>query len=196
MSRDYYVAGESMVYAKGPAGSLIATSQELGLADRPIRISLLGNHKDLNVDAWADMPTDVQWKLGEVRISMNLTYVDRDILKTCIQCAWGGATTYGTQNRAGVRLGNNLPRFNAGNYLIELNIAAPQGGMPWRFYTAYLQSPQLDTEVGTDRSPFNLQWRAFAYPGANGSNPGDPWQGGLGAAGSIIFDHTLTTPGS
>lgn len=196
MARDYFINGETMVYAKGPSGTNIATSQELGLADGPIRLTLLGNHDDLTVDAWARTPTDIQWKLGEVQISMNLVYIDRDILKTCIRCAQGGATTYGTQNRAGVRLGNNLPRFNAGNYLIELNLASPQGSEPWRFYTTYLTSPLLDTQLGVDRSPFNLRWRAFAYPGAAGSNPGDPWQGGVGAAGAIIWDNTLTQPGS
>ncbi len=182
MSRNWFINGESMVYVKGPAGSLIANLQELGLSDNPIQITMVPKHKDINLDAWGEAPADVQFKLAEVIITMGLIHFDPLILMDCVRLSMGGAAQFGRMARAGTLMGGAVPRFHASNKLVGVTIASPQEGLPWRFLTCYLAQPIGQWPLGTEKSVVQLQFRCIPYTY-------DPWQGGAGASNWVLFDN-------
>ena len=83
-------------------------------------------------------------------------------------------------------MGGNVARFAAGNNFIGLNLTSPVASKPWRFYFAYLVAPPATFPLGTEKSIIGLQWRAIPFTV-------DPWQGGSGALGQILWDHVLDT---
>lgn len=186
MSRVVYVNGETMVYVKGNTASPIANISELGLAESPIRVTLDSRYLDVQVDAWGgEIPIDVQNRLSAINVSMSLVHFDPAVLEACVEESMG-ASTFGVLARAGNLMGGNAPRFNPLNHYIGLNLASPVGLRPWRFYFAYLVGPPMDWPLGTERSVVTLNWRAVPYTQ-------DPWNGGLGASGYVLFDRTLDT---
>lgn len=185
MARDFYINGESMVYVKGRSSGPLATLQELGLSVGPIRVVENIYHEPLNVDAWGRGTADVQTMLADATISMTLVHFDPTILRACIAESKAGAFT-GSPGRAGIRLGGGGARFGATNFLIGLNIASPQAGLPWRFYFCYLSGPPYEWPLATQRSQVSVNWRAIPYTQ-------DPWGAGTGAASSLIYDNTLDT---
>lgn len=191
MARDYFISGESLVLVKGRADSAIGSLAQLGLTDGPIRLTFESRYLEIQVDAWGgEIPAEIQYKLSAVQISMNLVHFDRDVLDVCLLESMGGAPTLGTTGRAGARMGNGLPRFAAGgvlgNHFIGLNITSPVAAKPWRFFYTYLVGPPMEFPLGTERSIVTLNWRAIPYAV-------DPYNGGLGAFGSPLFDYTLDT---
>ena len=150
----------------------------------------------MNADAWGEAPFEQQFMLAAVSIDMTLIHFDPTVLDVCLMESMGGAPAIGALSRAGSRLGNNLPRFAAsntpdangivrsGNHFIGLNIASPVQGKPFRFYYSYLASPPVSIPLGTEKSAVRCSWVALPYTQ-------DPWGGGLGAQGAIIWDNTL-----
>lgn len=187
MARDFFINGESMVSVKGAAGTSINPLIQLGLSDGPIRVSLDFRHRDIQVDAWGnEIPPEVQFMLAAATITMTLVHFDRDVLDVCVQESFGGAAAPGFLTRAGSRLGNNAARFAATNHYIGLNILSPVAAKPWRFYFTYLTGTPVEFPLGTEKSLVQLTWRAIPYTQ-------DPWNGGLGALGSPLWDYTLDT---
>lgn len=186
MSRYVYVNGESLVYVKGPAGSAIANLTELGLSDNPITIVLQPMHKEVTADAWGDVPFEVQTMLASVSVSMTLIHFDPAVVEELARLSMGGGAQAGQMGRAGTLLGNNLPRFAAGNNFFGLNIASPVGQRPWRLFTCYMPQPAVQWPLGANRSIISLSFRAIPYVQ-------DPWRGGIGAQNYAIYDHTLDT---
>jgi hypothetical protein len=199
MARDFFINGETMVSVKGRSDSDISAITQLGLSDSQIRVTLDFRHLDLNVNAWGEMPADVQWMLAGANISMTLVHFDRAVLDVCLMESMGGVPNgaVGGMNRAGQRLGNNAPRFAAGgvngNHLIGLNLSSTVGAKPWRFFYTYLAAPPMEFPLGNERSIIVLNWRAIPYTQ-------DPWGGsssqpntvaGTGAQGALLWDHTL-----
>ena len=185
MARAWYINGESMVQVKGPAGTLLANVQQLGLSDGPIRVQPKFIHKDIQVDAWGQtVPPEVQFMLAEVSISMNLVNVDVPVLQQCIQEAMGGALVYGQLARAGTLMGGNVVQYNANNHYISLGILSPVGGIPYRFITSYLTGQPLEIPLGTEKSVFQLNWRCIPWTL-------DPWQGGTGAQNYPLWDNNV-----
>ena len=197
MARAFYVNGETMVSVKGNAnagGGLIANLAQLGLSDGPIRVRPKYNHKDIQVDAWGMAPPEVQWMMGELTISMTLVHFDMPILRACMaEAACGGANVDGTFGRAGALMGNNLARFALTNHYIGLNLLSPVGGLPYRFFFAYLADTPVETPLGTEKSIMTLNWRVIPYT----QDPfGDGNQGtavGTGSAGYTLWDRNLDT---
>jgi hypothetical protein len=199
MARDFFINGESLVTVKGRSDSAIGTLAQLGLTEQAIRLRFNFKQDDMDVDAWGGRkgePVDVQTFLQDVMIYMDLVHYDESVLEACwLESTGSIGPAFGQLNRAGSRLGNNLPRFAAsnaadangivrtGNHYIGLNIASPQQGKPWRFLYAYLYESPIEYPLGTDRSVVRLTWRSIAYSQ-------DPWNGGLGAAGYVLFDRT------
>lgn len=190
MARDFFINGESLVYVKGRSDSGIGSLTELGLANAPIVITPIFHHKPINVNAWGDAPAEMQFMLAEVRISITLIHFDSGVLDTCITESMAGAPSIGSLPRAGARMGNNTARFAAGgaggNHYIGLNIASPVGIKPYRFYYAFLAERPLEFPLGAERSAVQTFWRAIPYTQ-------DPWGGGTGARGAIIWDNVLDT---
>ena len=195
MGRDFQTNGETMVYVKGHAGSLIPTLTEFGLSDGPVTWSQDSRFLDIAVDAWGqEIPPEVQYLLGAVNISMTLVHYDEDVLDEVqrLSMAGGGGvgTAVGLLPRAGARMGNNLPRFGfdavtgLGNNFIGLNLASPVDLKPYRFFYAYLIPPAVEKPLGTHRSLTRLNWRAIPYTV-------DPWNAGLGAFGQGLWDNIL-----
>ena len=185
MARDYYISGPALVRVKGAANSVIATLSELGLSDTPIQPTLTYKHTDLSIDAFggvAGVPPDVQWMGAEMTIPMTLIHFDLSILRACIRESAAGAAADGTLIRAGKRVGNNLPRFDAGNHYVSLNITSPDGGLPWRFLTCYLAGQPVIFPLGVERTGVILSWRAIPYQQ-------DPYGGGTGMEGAVLYDH-------
>jgi len=191
MARDIFVNGETLVQVKGPSGSGIATLSELGLSVDPIRISPEFNRLDVMADAWGKAPFEEQWMLATVRVQMTLVHFDRAVLSTCVglgmaNATANGNTTEGVMARAGARMGNNVARFAAGNCFIGLNLTSPIAAIPWRFFYSFLDTPPYIFPLGTERSLVTLNWRVIPYTQ-------DPYNGGSGAAGYVLWDHTADT---
>ncbi len=185
MARDFQIPGESLVLVKGAADSGIAVLSELGLADSSIHVRPNFVHQDINVDAWGPrIPADVQWFLSDVTINMTLVHYDNLILDICVQQSMASTGQFGTMGRAGQRMGNNTPRFGAGNRLVSLNITSPVLGQPWRFFFCYLSSPPVEFPLGTQRSLIVMNWRAIPFTQ-------DPYGGGTGALGYPLWDNVL-----
>ncbi len=187
MARDFFINGETMVSVNGnvnaPGG--IANLTQLGLSDAPIRVTQEYRHKDINVDAWGEVPVDKQFMLAQARIQMTLIHIDVPVLDACIQEAMGVAAVPGQMARAGTRMGNNQVRFAATNHYIGLNLYSPIGNKPYRFYYAYLDG-SVEFPLGTEKSIWTLNWVAIPYTQ-------DPWNGGVGAQGAVLWDNILDT---
>lgn len=184
MSRQVYINGESMVYVKGPAGSLIANLTELGLAQNQVVITLMAHHDEIMADAWGKAPFDIQTKLARVNVSMDLIHFDRLILEECNRLSMGGGNAIGRIGRAGTLLGGGVAVGQTGNNFIRLNIASPVGQVPWRFFASYIPGGTPQFPVGAEKTVAQMQWTCIPYTT-------DPWQGGSGAANFPLFDHVL-----
>jgi hypothetical protein len=186
MARTIYVNGEAMVYVKGMAGSAIANLSELGLSDDQIPMRFNPIYDDVIVNAHGRVGTDMQVFLEDCMITMTLVHYDPVILTECYRLSKGAPNAAGNVARAGTLLGKGLARFAAGNNFIGLNIASPVGGIPYRFFFAYMVGPAMAIPVGNNRSIVTVNWRAIPYLA-------DPWNGGAGALNTPIFDNTLDT---
>ena len=186
MARDYFINGECLVRVKGATNSTIANLSELGLADNPIRVSYEFKHSDIKVDAWGSVPPESQFMLAVANVSMTLVHIDRTVLDECVRLSMGGGSAVGVFPRAGTRMGGGGARFATTNNLIGLNLTSPVGSKPYRFLYSYLSAPPLEIPLGVEKSIFTLQWRVIPYTI-------DPWNNGLGAAGTALWDHTADT---
>jgi hypothetical protein len=186
VARRIVVNGESLVYVKGPAGSAIANLSELGLSDNPIVISIQPSHKEVLLDAWGDVPLDVQTMNTQATCTMTLIQFDPDVVEEIARLSMGGASATGRVARAGTLLGNGLARFAAGNNYFGLNIASPVGQRPWRFFTTYMPQPAVQWPLGAEKTVVTLSFRAIPYTE-------DPWRGGIGAQNFPLYDNTLDT---
>lgn len=184
MARAIHINGESLVAVRGPAGSLIANAQQLGLSDSSIRVIINTINDDIKIDAWGRAPTDIQRMNTTANVSMSLVDFDRAILAECVRLAMGG-TTFGQVGRAGVRLGGGNALNAAGNNFITLVIYSPQDSFPWRFYASYLVGPPVEYPLGVERSVVVLNWRVIPYTT-------DAWNSGNGSADAILFDNVIS----
>jgi hypothetical protein len=197
MARGFYISGESLVQVKGRGDSAIATVSQLGLSADQIHVALDSNYEDMTVEAWGHAPPDVQYMLSSAIITMNLVHFDAAVLDECLRLSMGGAPTVGTVSHAGQPLGNNKARFAVatgnpatgaagGNNFIGLNITSPVAARPWRFLMTYLANQPMRHPLGVRRSIVSLQWRAIPYTT-------DPYNNGLGAYNTVLWDRTLDT---
>lgn len=189
MARDFQINGQCLVYVKGCSSSAIGNLSELGLTTDQIRVTPVFRTRDIDVNAWGDVPPEIQFKLAEVRISMTLVHFDYDVLNACLTESMAGAPALGQLPMAGARMGNNKARFGAnpnGNHYIGLNLTSPVGGRPWCFLYSMLTNPPVDIPLGTDRTAVVCNWRAIPYTQ-------DPWNGGNGSYGVALWTHVLDT---
>lgn len=189
MARDWFINGPLMVLVKGNPLTGIGTIQQLGLTHSPVRVRHNYRHMDLSLDAFGgEIPAEMQCKLQDVFVDMDLVHVDATVLEICMAESLGGMGTVGvgTLPLAGARLGNNFARFGAGWHYIGLNLASTVNGIPWRFSNAYLTGQPLDFPLGSERSIITLTWRVIPY------SP-DPFNLGLYSYGYTLYDHVLDT---
>lgn len=189
MARDFQINGETMVLVKSNPQSSIATLSQLGLSDNAISWAPVFRHMDIAVDAWGGdngPPPEVQCFLEEVNIRMTLVHFDRTVLEECMRLSVAGGAVEGTLPRAGTRMGGGAARFAAGNNFIGLNLTSPVNNRPMRFYFAYLTGQPVEWPIGTRRTVVSMNWRCIPYTV-------DPWNAGLGALGTVIYDHVLDT---
>lgn len=185
--RDYYINGPALVAVKGNSSCGIAALSELGLSDGPIQPQETFHHFDIQVDAWGGyVPPEIQWMGAEMIIPMSLVHFDPDVLDVCLREAKAGSAAAGMMRRAGARMGGGVNRLVAGNHFIGLNITSPDAGRPWRFLTSYLYGTPVQFPLGTERTGVLLNWRAIPYAV-------DPYGGGTGMEGTLLYDHTLDT---
>ena len=189
MARDFFTNGETMVSVRGNLATILISTQ-LGLAQDPIEITINHQHMDVGVDAWGGrrIPPEIQYFLSDATIRMNLVHIDRDRLDDCLRLSMGGVATVGLVPRTGTRMMNNGALYSSANSLIELHLSSPVGGKIWRFPAAYLTGPPVEFPLGTERSIIKLTWRAIPHP-AIGTIL-DPWGGGTGSTGAILWSHT------
>ena len=105
---------------------------------------------------------------------MSLVHIDRQVLDSSIGLSTGAGTA-GTMPKTGALMGKE------GFYQV-LRITSPVASKPWRFPSAYL-SASFTVPLGVERSIYRLTWRAVPYQA-------DPYGGGNGAQGAILFDYT------
>lgn len=185
MVRDFFITGECLVLVKSRSDSSIGSLTQLGLSPERIAVTPIFKHKDINVDAWGEAAVDVQWMLAEARVRMTLVHYDRSVIDECMRLSMGFPTAVGQLARAGTRLGGGLARFAVGNNYIGLNLTAPIGNKPWRFYYAYLMG-QPEFPLGVEKSVVTLDWRVLPYTT-------DPWGGGTGAQNYVLWDYANDT---
>lgn len=183
MARDFYINGPALVRVKGNVNSTISACTDLGLSDGPIRVVPTFKHKDINVDAWGESPADVQWMLAELNMQFTMIHVDVAVLEQCAMLSMG-VNQFGQMAKAGLRLGANQGRFQAGNNYIGLNITSPDGGRPWRFLFSYMPDTPFDWPLGTEKSIITTRWRVIPYTQ-------DPYGGGQGAQNFDLWDRVL-----
>jgi hypothetical protein len=186
MSRDFFVNGPTLVSVKGNTNTAIANVTEFGLSDQPIRVSVITYHDDISVNAWGTrLPPETQFMLAGVNLSMSLVHFDRDVLDYLIMESWAGASAPGVMTVPGTRMGNSLPLYgvdnNLANHFITVSLSSPVGGIPWRFFNCYLHN-NMEYPLGTERSILVVNWRCIPYKA-------DPYNGGLGAGGTILCDN-------
>lgn len=167
-------------------GGLIPSTQQLGLSDGPIRFSLDFHHKDITVDAWGEVPPEIQFMNAEARISMSLVHFDSSLVDLCLQASMGSAPAVGAVPRAGTLMGSNAALGSSANSFISVNILSPVAGKPILFLACYLAQSPYEIPLGTEKSIIQLNWRCIPYPA---SPPDDPWQGGQGAAGTQLWTY-------
>ena len=184
MARDYYVNGPTLVQVKGKTGSSIATLQELGTCESPIRISLQLYNLDIRVNAFGDIPPEVQFMGGIATISMSLVNFDKAILDECLRLSMGGATTIGTMPTTGARMRGTGARFASDYNFIGLNMTSPVEGKPYRFLNSQLFGSPFEHPLGAERSVTAISWRALALAI-------DPYGAGSGFGGTVLFDNVL-----
>lgn len=187
MSRAFYINGESMILVKGRSDSSIGTLSQLGMTSEPIRVQQDYKHLQIGVDAYGEVPPDLQGMGMMARVDMTLVHFDSTVLAACVSEAIV-APAEGQLGHAGALLGNGAVRFApgilTGNKLIGLNIQSAIGAQPWRFlYTALLGQP-LVWPLGAARSLVQVSFVAIPYSA-------DPWNAGQGSYGVTLFDHTL-----
>lgn len=184
MARAFQVPGECLVLVKGNVASSIPTLSELGLSEGPIQVVPRYVHSPIVLDAHGHVPVENQMMLCDAAISMALINYDNAVLQACLQEAAAGVAA-GTQPRAGTLMGGGVARFAVGNHYIGLNLTSPVMNFPYRFlYAMIMGSPRFP--MGTEKSVVQINFQAVAYMV-------DPWNGGLGASGSVVWDNTLDT---
>lgn len=160
MARNYFVNGNTMVYANGA---------ELGLSNSQISITLNPRHLDIQVSTFGpDVPPEIQAMLADATISMTLVNFDAAVLQACVRRSMA-CSADGVMPSAGVLMG-------AASMFTSLNISSPVGQVPWTFPSAYLVAPAVDWPLGNERSIVSLNWRAIPFK----LDPAD-------AAGAILY---------
>lgn len=187
MAAGYIINGETLVKVKFGPHITPSGLQTLGVAEGPIVISPRFRHHDHATDkTGGELPADVMWLLGDVRIRMPLIYFDKDILDNCIKEARAG-TTITTEVSAGTMLGRGKALGADGNHFVSLNLVNGDAtnGRPWRFRASYLAEQPLEWPAGTKRSVVIATFRAISYfPLAEGTEGGE-------TTPNPLWDHTL-----
>ena len=189
MARDFQINGPCLALVKGRSDSGIGTLSQLGLSDGPIRVSFNDKKLDIKVDAWGDVPPEIQSMGVEASIQMTLVHFDQTVLNVCIResmAAFPGGGAFGTLPITGARMGNNSALFSTTNRFISLNLTSPVGLLPYRFFYSMLTGPLAEIPLGAERSVVSLNWRAIPFTT-------DPYGGGNGMGGQALFDNTLDT---
>ena len=212
--RDYQIFGPALVQvrfgAHMPAGLSNITGSttnlcELGLTSDAIRISPAITQKGIHTDDYGpDVPAELMWLLGEVRVRMTLVHYDADVLDVAWTESMGGPfylsdqgagtfTTAGDSNvltagwmqPAGMLYGNGLARLASGNHYMGLNVTSASG-IPYRFPTAVLAEQPFELPLGAEKSLTVLNWRAIPYNPPNAA-------GDVYSSGAVLWDRTLDT---
>lgn len=183
MGRAFYIEGECMVLVKGPSNSTIGTLSQLGLTSDPIEVVQDYRHLPIDVNAYGQVPPEIQAMGMMARVTMNLVHFDPTVLATCVQLAQQ-APAEGQLGHAGALMGNGLARFAVGNNYVGLNLQSAIGAQPWRFLYTLLIGQPLSWPLGAERSIVRVSFQAVPYSQ-------DPWNGGTGSYGVTLWDHTL-----
>jgi hypothetical protein len=220
MSRDFFIAGETLVLVRGGQhlSGHMSTPKELGLTDRDgiVKISPIWYHYDKRIDDYGpSVPAEVIQNIAECRIEMTLVHYDARLLYICMAESMGGSPLnlqtsipVGTFVPAGRPLGGYKPIGASGNHYIVLTLRhqAPKDPLlvANRFLATYLMAPPLEIPFGTRTSHVKLQWRAIPYnlPGLIPSsfsvsgvlNINDlPFVSGkeILSSGAVLWDHIL-----
>lgn len=184
MARDFFINGPCLVRVKGNVNSGFSSLTELGLSEGDVTVTPNTRHRDINVNAWGpEIPADLQFFLADLHVSMVLVHFDRTVLDLVYNESVGGPSAIGQMGRAGQRMGANSLRFAPNNHYIGLNLTSPDGGVPWRFFFAYMTGPPFSMPLGTERSLVPVSFRVIPYTL-------DPYNNGLGATNYPLWDYS------
>jgi hypothetical protein len=190
MSRDFHIAGPSMISVRGGAhwsGGYIVGPTELGMTTESVRVEFVRHHKDVRASDYGERaPADVSWQLGECKVKMTLIHFDPVVLRCCLSDSMAGggqrfSNSFSVGNAieavqndvrpglhlrtAGAVLGNGLPRLASGNYYVGVTITPGRqlNTNRYRFLHCYLAEQPAVYPIGTEATAVDLTWRAVAY---------------------------------
>ena len=210
MARDFYIAGESMVWVKGRDGSFLNPRAELGLAADQIRVTPRAYHHEVHTDDWGrQAPAEVLAMLADCLIQMRLVHLDHRVLRECLaETTALKQATLGTLGPCGTPLGGYEPVHSSGCHYVSLNIDSPVSELPWRFPTCYLYDQPVEWPLGNGRSEVITTWRAIPYAlpaltaGGTLASGAIYWSGALYtrgrellSSGAVLWTHTLDRSG-
>ncbi len=159
-----FVNGPCLVNVRGNVASAIPSLTQLGLSEGDVVVTPNTRHRDINVNAWGpEIPVDLQFFLVDLHVTMTLVHFDRAVLDAVYNESVCGPSAIGQMGHAGQRMGNNQPRFAATNHYIGLNLTSPDGGIPWRFFFAYMTGPPYTFPLGTERALVVCNFRVIPY---------------------------------
>ena len=184
MTRSFKIPGESLVSVKGGAGTSLAGGSQLTLATDQIQVSITPKHEDVVVNAWGRVPPDVQMMLAEAMVTINGIHTDMAVVQTLLQLALA-APAEGQLPHAGTLMGGGFARYAAGWNYVSLNISSPIANLPWCFLNCYL-ADNVGFPLGVEAQVQQLRFRCIPYTV-------DPWNGGAGASGSVLWTHVLNS---
>ena len=169
MARDFHIEGETLVRVRFGAHISGNVRKELGLAQEDVIVTPNFRHRDVIIDDFGpNIPPEILWQLADVRIRMTLIHFDEHILDICTSESMAGGVDAvfkeaGTMAPAGHLMGGGGPLLSSGNHFIQVNLAAPQLGIPWRFFASYLCEQPLRYPLGTRVMAVGCNWRAIPY---------------------------------
>lgn len=125
---------------------------ELGLSANPIKVSLIGYHEDMRIDAFGSKaPADIIFNYAEAKIDMTLIHYNPSLLELCYNESMGGYVTGNGMTPPGTPLGGGKALYASGCHFLGLTLwPATQarfeadynlaGGLALDAYLAYLVS--------------------------------------------------------
>lgn len=208
--RDFEVIGETLVKVRcgahlsgvwnsgqaigddlGGRGKALHLVNELGLAQGPIKISLIGHHEDMRIDGFGSKaPADVMFDYAEARIDMNLIHYNPSLLELCYNESMAGNVTNQGLTPPGTPLGRGNVLYESGcNYLgltlwpatqARFEIDLTFGGLivadyartligsgAWTFFASYITMQPQAIPLTTKVSVVDVSWRGIVYAHQN-----------------------------
>lgn len=179
MARDFCIFGACMVKVKGGEhlterggifnGNDLPTLQEpteLGLTSDQIQITPVYQKRDVLINNFAGAPIDKMNRLAMAYITTNFVHFDEDVLDVCFRESLAGGGDPSNRGfsfgKSGRLLGNGLPMYASGNYLLGMALISTDATRQWRFPSVFVDE-RVVFPIGSERSIVSVTWGILPY---------------------------------